>query len=396
LNKDDRKALFTRCSDEINGDYPTGWFFSPEYQRGNVIEWLLWALFSITPEESRGQWDEEIAEYVAVAEESLGRKLDDGYNKQAACMRVSFDPLHMIHRPLGWYALVGLIDMKTAVHMRILGFRHYNPPSWFPSFPPRPFTWLSKRSASPKLPYWWRPHNSSTKLPLVILHGIGIGLYPYVPVIQEFVSENPDVGVLVIEYMPICSRITSAPLSRAELCNEMENILASLRIDRFVVFGHSYGTVMAAHMFQSPRLAPRIAATLFLDPIPFLLHLPNVAFNFVYRKPRTANEWEVWYFASRDPDVARTLGRHFFWAENIMWKHDLDGRRFAVALAGDDQLLDAQAVHKYLTQQEKPTKYWQKDGLEVFFFPGEDHATILDTRKTRKPLLEVLRRHVST
>jgi len=55
-----------------------------------------------------------------------------------------------------------------------------------------------------------------------------------------------------------------------------------------------------------------IAAALLIDPTPFLLHHPSVAYNFVYRHPRHANGWQLWYFASRDANVACALSRHFF------------------------------------------------------------------------------------
>ena len=114
------------------------------------------------------------------------------------------------------------------------------------------------------------------------------------------------------------------------------------KFTRFVVCGHSYGTVVAAHMMRDPEISPRVAGWALIDPIPFLLHLPAVAYNFVYRTPKTANEWQLWYFASRDPDIARALARHFFWAESILWKEDLKGRKVGVTLSGRDQIVDAE------------------------------------------------------
>jgi len=160
-----------------------------------------------------------------------------------------------------------------------------------------------------------------------------------------------------------------------------------------VVAAHSYGTILAAHLHRMPLLAARMAGTLFIDPIPFLLHHPCVAYSFIYRAPRTTNEWQVWYFASRDPDTARTLSRHFFWQENILWKEDIEGRRVTISLAGRDQIIGAQEVWKYLTGEEILGK-WKKDKLEMLFFPDLDHAAVFDTTTRRKPLLEVVRRCV--
>ena len=144
-------------------------------------------------------------------------------------------------------------------------------------------------------------------------------------------------------------------------------------------------------MLQDPTLSQRVAATLLVDPITFLLHHPSVAYNFLYRSPKRANEWQLWYFASRDPDIARTLGRHFFWNECIMWKEDLDGgRRVAVVLSEEDQIVNAKAVREYLTGEECPR--WERDGLEVVWYPGLDHAMVWDTKERRGPMLEIVRR----
>jgi hypothetical protein len=151
-------------------------------------------------------------------------------------------------------------------------------------------------------------------------------------------------------------------------------------------------------MLHSPSLAPRISSTVFIDPIPFLLHLPDVAFNFIYRTPHRANEWQLWFFASRDPDVAYALSRHFFWTENVMWKEELEGKKAAVVLSGSDQIVNTREVRKYLTGEEQnegePEAYWEKDGLEVLFFPKLDHATVFDTKERRRPILSVIKRFV--
>jgi len=249
---------------------------------------------------------------------------------------------------------------------------------------------------APDLPYWYRPHRSETKLPIVFIHGIGIGLYPYVSFLRELSDLDVDdsTGILAIELLPISMRITDPIPTRPETCMAISRILASLNIDRFVLAAHSYGTVIAVHMLRSPELNPRIAAALLVDPIPFLLHLPNVAYNFVYRQPRSANEWQLWFFASRDADVSHSLSRHFFWGENVMWKEELEGRPIAVSLSGSDQIVDAEGVRKYLTGDDEMQERWEKGSLQVLFYPDLDHAMVFDTNDRRSPLVNVLHKFV--
>ena len=421
--------------------------------RDNVAEWLLWGLFSARSTEVLKEWEEELDSYISVMGGYVGYPIGRGINFDMQCLRPTMDPVHTIHRPFIWYMarisshqtpfccslpfsaqIVCLVDTLVSIIFYHQGFAHHNTRKWFHVFPPRPFLALFSRPSSDtvtNIPYWYRPHRSSTKLPILFIHGIGIGLYPYVSFFRELAAQDPDVGILAIEMLPLSMHITAPPLERDAMCAAITRILDAHGLHRVVVAGHSYGTIIAAHLLHrqqgtaingtTPQDAPQeenstittnandpiIAALLLIDPIPFLLHHPAVAYNFVYRYPRHANEWQLWYFASRDADIARALARHFFWFENILFREDVMGAgrpHVAVSLAGRDQIVDARAVWGYLTGGEEDQQQlrvgsglrgrWARDGLEVLYFPELDHATVFDARADRAALLEVLSRFV--
>jgi hypothetical protein len=52
--------------------------------------------------------------------------------------------------------------------------------------------------------------------------------------------------------------------------------------------------------------------------ITILLHLSNVVYNFTRRKPVTANEHQLYYFASMNMGISHTLARQFFWSDVIL------------------------------------------------------------------------------
>ena len=87
------------------------------------------------------------------------------------------------------------------------------------------------------------------------------------------------------------------------------------------------------------------------------------------------------------------MSRHSFWTENILWKEELEGKHVCVVLSGDDQIVDAGEVKKYLTGGEEERR-WEEGGLEVLFFSGLDHAMVFDTRERRRPVLDVVCRFV--
>ncbi|TFK96830.1 hypothetical protein BDV98DRAFT_597219 [Pterulicium gracile] len=397
-----RRELLHRCATEVpSGDVYRGWFSSGTISRAGVKEWLLWGFFSCPPHEALGEWAEELDEYVDYLEETLGLKYEEE-DVVSTSMRITLDPVMTLHRPLVWYLIVFFVDAWTSSSLRYTGFRPHNTMGWFSAFPPRPLTFFGRPTPVQDASYWYKPHTSTTKLPIVFIHGIGIGLWPYIPFLKGIIAQDPTVGILLIEIVPITMHISHRPPPAPLTVQRIASILAFHSIDRFVLAAHSYGTVVSTHLLHSELTAPLISSVLFIDPIPFLLHLPDVAFNFVYRSPRTANEWQLWYFASRDPDIARALSRHFFWQKNVLWKDEVrgmiheGGKRFAVVLSGEDQIVNAEMVRRYLTGEEERREYWRGEGggLEVIWEERADHATVLDTEASRRPMLDVLGRFV--
>ncbi|KAF8065392.1 hypothetical protein FPV67DRAFT_1502693 [Lyophyllum atratum] len=433
LTKPEREALFKKCCANLDAThdmpYPKGWFLPKrtgqelKLRRQDVENWLLWALFS--SEDVQEEWKEELDVYIETIARLLGETLEDDTGmSDMKTMRLTVDPVKMTHRPLAWYSTVCVVDTMTSLGLLYLGFKHYSSTSrWFQTFPPRPLLSLfSKHSdLTPDilLPYWYRPHKSSTKLPILFLHGIGIGLYPYLAFIRDLIAADPDVGIILIELLPISMHMTTHPVPPAPLlASALNNILDTLNIPRVVLAAHSYSTFVSACIlhdsFTSHPISPcdsrsdvtlspgshpilsKLAHTILIDPIPVLLHLPPVAFNFLYRSPSAAAEWQLWYFASTDPDVARTLGRAFFWTEGVAWAEDMQkwmraeddersdkdvvhaaingnivsgpqaagaatrkrGRNLAMVLAGKDQIIPAENIRRYLTGSPKASARW--------------------------------------
>src|SRR5215469_2696782 len=103
--------------------------------------------------------------------------------------------------------------------------------------------------------------------------------------------------------------------------------------------------------------------------------------------------------ASKDLGVAHTLGRHFFWSENILWKDELGDRRVTAVLGGRDLIVDTETVGAYLsgaddasraigTWKDKKLTGW---GLEVKFFPEIDHAQVFERRERMMEVVEIVK-----
>ncbi|KAF7877313.1 hypothetical protein EAF04_000996 [Stromatinia cepivora] len=358
-SREERAALYQKCSDNITDPeaYLQKWFLGAdirEIRRENVKEFFLWAFFN--RDGPPGEDDGELEEYIGILERQMGREIPEGRGN-ARCLRLTLDEVVMSHRSLIWYCCVGFVDFLTFCSLHYHGFNFYrtNLKQSISIIPIRPHSlFTTHHSPAQHISYWHRPHTSETKLPVVFIHGIGIGLYPYTKFLNELNASTgtPDdhIGILALEIMNISFRLTHSALSREETALEIFQIISQHfgPNQKFVLVSHSYGTVVTTHLLQSPILSPHIGPIVLIDPVSICLHLPSVAFNFTRRVPRDANEYQLYYFASMDPGVSHTLGRKFFWNENVLWKDDFEGRKVTANLAGRDLIVDTEAVGRYL------------------------------------------------
>ncbi|KAK6338196.1 hypothetical protein TWF730_002270 [Orbilia blumenaviensis] len=406
----ERRTLFLKIVSTIP-DYRTylqRWFLGAQIddiKRDNLKEFLRWSLFNASgswSEEPDGEEQEgEIEEYLSIVEEQMGHKFEEGRGN-AECYRLTIDQVRMKHRPLTWYIILTAIDTLTSIRLAFSGYTYYSRPlsAFFTTFPFRFSTLLTtNKTPSPTLPYWYRPHTSKTTLPILYIHGIGIGLHPYVPTLQTLASALPTTGILVLEIDPISGRICPPMQKKAEMLASISRILSHHNYKKFVLASNSYGTVVSTHILHDSELSSKVDSLILIDPVTLLLHLPDVAYNFLRRQPRRANEHMLHYFASTDQMVAHTLCRRFFWAENILWKDDLKGKDVTVWLGERDLIVDTAGVRGYLTGSdgfdrggvdgrvlefvngEWETKDEAGGRLKVVWGDGLDHAQVFDEKK---------------
>ncbi|KAH7324367.1 hypothetical protein B0I35DRAFT_406183 [Stachybotrys elegans] len=413
LPPDKRRELFNLCLNNVScmETYLQGWFMGAkmhDIQRDNVREFLLWAFFDTQDDDldaGDSRVEHELDEYIAVVEKRLGRPLKPGRGP-AKSLRLTLDSVHATYRGLTWYAVIFLVDQLTHLAMSWYGFQYHAraPSEVLKMFPPRPQELLCRqRSPTPGLGYWHYPHTDSSKRPVVFFHGIGVGLWTYVRFLREICTSHADggsVGVIAVELLPVSFRLTNPLPDKASFITQMSKILKHHGWGSYSITSHSFGSVLTTHMIHSTEAGSRAASAVLIDPVTISLHLPSVAYNFTRRSPKRANEWQLWYFASTDPAVALSLGRHFFWRENIMWEDELRGGpsagegcdvgrewKAAVCLSGMDLIVDTEAVAQYLADV---------GGVQVILFPQLDHAQVFDDVSCRQRVVQLVRAQCDT
>lgn len=224
--------------------------------------------------------------------------------------------------------------------MRLHHFHHYRASitRFFDVFPLRPQSLLEiHRSPAKNLTYWYRPHTSEAELPILFLHGIGVGLYPYMEFLKELNqgrrAEDGVIGILAVEILSISSRITSPLPRKQEMCRQLRTILQHHGFERYVLVSHSYvyaslsrsntnvalryGSVISTHLLKMPELASMIASVILVDPVSILLHQPDVAYNFVRYSPNLSYKNELHWLTVK-PDCTQTQARQRM-ASVVLW-----------------------------------------------------------------------------
>lgn len=276
----------------------------------------------------------------------------------------------------------------------------------------RPLTLLApKESASPNFSYFCRPHKSARHRPIVLVHGVGIGLPAYIPLIRGIPR---DIGVLAIEILPISSRITSGMPLFVDLMREVGDIISQQNLQDFIFIGHSYGTFFTKVFLESSYLSSRMHSIVLIDPVAILLHQPDVAYNFFVRDPREANEVQLWWAAQTEPDIAFTLSRRFCWRDHLVWREDLMLKPTTVIIGEKDCIVNSDAISSYISKGvletdaetiatkadlswnwedrekwKRSIEEWRGEGLELFWMEGYDHGQAFLSPKMLPKLINV-------
>lgn len=421
LSHNARRELFTNCLNNVLDIeyFMRTWFRgapTKEIKKGDLQLWLAWGLWN---HYSINRLDlDELDGYVAEVEKKLGRKLEEGVGGHQP-VRISIDKVNIQHRPLIWYMIVGVVDTFSFLKMWYLGFQHFPMYEMFKSFPWRLLSCFCRQfSPARDISYWYRPHTSKKHPPILYIHGIGIGLFTYTNFFADILHKNQksdpnnQIGVIAIEIMPISFRITAQTLQREEMVRQITQILRHHgwiddehnRQQKFVLAGNSYGTIVANYLLHHSKLLPNIGPVILIDPIAVWVHMGDIAYNFTAKPPKSASERELHYFACTDMGAAHAVTRRFVWTENVLWKHEMVGRKFAFVLSGKDIILDAGRCRKHLLHgqaeierssigQVTGAEVIKADNLEILWFKNLNHAEVFEKKKERKVLVDLIWRY---
>jgi len=376
--------------DSVRGVYPfetflTRWCGSAtlgELKRGNVAQFLAWALLSESVESLLPKDFTMIMRMVDMVDKRFELHLEHGLNTDVRTLRMTLEPLEVIHRPLCVYLCVTYVPRFFGnCVLRLQGF---------------------ERLEHEGLIYWYRPSRewpkAARQLPLVFFHGVSPGQCAYAG-LTTLLSEGRSAVLVEIPHIAMSLEAFQAK-SEDEVTIAVKAICSKHHIQHFVVAGHSYGTIWAGWVLRAMR--KEVKQAVLLDPVCILLCLPNTPFNFLYRLPhdppshlpkapsiftgagikKRVLDYGLHYVVSRELTIANAMRRQFWWHKKILHAEDIHCP-VVVGLASDDILLSAPAIRKYLTDN--------CTDLEIIWWQDFSHGELLTSLPCQHALDQTIR-----
>lgn len=272
-------------------------------------------------------------------------KIEEGYEPGLPFMAHLWEPLNYHYRPFTFYVIIEFLHWLTWSALIAMGLRHIQVDGT--SF----YTNVQGSRVTPANPQ--RAHNEDEPTPIVFIHGVGLGLLPYLLVLARLTAGGVPLLIPEIRHvsMRLCKRVPCA----SEMASRVVKAMDTLGVQQACVFGHSYGTFIASRLVQGH--SSRVHSLAVIDPVCFGMFLPSLLRNFIYRSLWDAFKEGGWkkllrclpvWFVSREVHAAYTFCRRFFWTEVNLWPEELPSRSLVV-LAGADELLHADEIRQVVS-----------------------------------------------
>jgi pimeloyl-ACP methyl ester carboxylesterase len=343
-----------------------------EIHRDNMSSFLSWAMFGkesnlLNPKES-----EQLAEINAHLDDRYSelRNLKPGFNPKVSHCNFSLEPISYIHRPLFFYIAAGISESCfNLFFFRLRGYQSLEMDG---------------------LSYWIKQGSQNDSLPpLLIFHGISPGWSMYGMMIKYLDSHRTviliDFDSIKIKsmkfYMPTINRFAAT----------ISKLLHRHQIKKVSLIGHSFGTILSGWLVN--HIPENIAHVTLIDPVSLLLAFPDVAYSFLYKKPKTIWEWVIYLAASKEITVAYALHRNFCWHRNILWLEDVPEHiGVVVGIGSADEIADMKAVGEYvrLCSNQRKQKNARAE-ITCVEWPDYHHGQIMVSSQKLSHFLSVIK-----
>lgn len=211
----------------------------------------------------------------------------------ARLMACQVDPVRASYRPLSFYLIMEALAGWTHCQLTGMGFTAVDLPGGTATV----YEWCPEANAG-KYEYGSEVEEGQQDEtePLVFMHGIGVGLAPYLPMLGRILKATGGRRrVYALQFRHVSMRLCASIPEPHEVAADVAAFLTSRHVSSFALMAHSYGTFVASALnkllLPNGEAAAAAAAGLsisrltLVDPVAFAMFLPHLVRSAIYRNP---------------------------------------------------------------------------------------------------------------
>ena len=237
-----------------------GWMFDTPIEsisRADLQEWISGMIFHKHVNEISQESFVKVMALVDMYEKIIGMPLlDTGSSPK---INLYFDKMDIFLRPLVYYTVTGMFGLLTKFDLKASQFQYQD---------------LGGIGAFIRF-------GQRSEKPIILFHGFGIGLLPYISFINGLVEKYPNRTIVLFELKCLAMRMNLDFMLPEEFAQKTIGFLQKYDISEVTAIGHSFGT--ACMCWLDTFYPGLIKSRIFIDPICFALWTPDIARNFMYR-----------------------------------------------------------------------------------------------------------------
>lgn len=350
----------------------TSYFINANFEdlsHEDVHEFITWAMFTTTPNYLSKRDEYAVLRTVKQIETYMGVQFKPRAvgAPQYSILRPSIENLRWVHKPLLFYLVTqGVFGTILSQRMKTNNF---------------------VRKTNGKLSYWTNCESmeANDKMPIVMAHGIG-GLCAYFDFVKALIPL--DSPLIVLEIPSVSLHIAPNVPTIDQHVDAINDILDEHGFEKAVFVGHSFGSSIVSWVVQNTP--ERVAGSVFMDPVVFMLHLTDILKNWTYEEPvNTVNLEGLMDIVKTELFASYTVQRHFCWHRNILFANELQksGSDSLVILSGADRIVPSSAVRDHL-EKYKNIQGESASRIQSVYLEDAPHGGIIFQDKYQSKAIE--------
>ena len=289
-------------------------------------------------------------------------------------MRFGKNPINAYYKPLIINFLAYTIRFISEIVLLFNGFKTYY-------------------SSSTNLIYLYKVNNDSDKIPVMFIHGFGIGIIPYINNIIEISKDT----TIICPILPNISNVYFHPLkwniSKNDffpelnlLFQEFDDILENHKLTKINIMAHSFGTFILSGLMLNTSIRKKINKKIFIDPVCFFSDSHQIYRSVdIMKNDRgsgclfTIKKYLLYYIIYLDIYLKYATKRNLFSMDYLWGNYRYIDKNSLVVLSEYDEITPSKAIYNDMVKSGKIKNIvFLKDASHGDLFMNQNYSEELD------------------